>query len=73
MQRHDLDAVSLVSGLLFTSLGLASLLGWVDAGRVDAWWLLPIGGIGAGVVWVVWLLRGQARSGLRSRDTEFMQ
>jgi hypothetical protein len=73
MQRHDLDAVSLVSGVVFTLVGVAFLIGRVDAARIDPSWFWPIAAILAGLVLVVRLLRAQASSGSRSSDTEFMQ
>jgi fatty acid desaturase len=46
--RHDLDALSLVAGVLFAGVGLASLL--ADGVGLAARWTLPVLLILAGVV-----------------------
>lgn len=64
MKRHDLDAVSLVSGLLFAFVGVAFLLGRVDAARIDPSWFWPVAATVAGLVLVVRLLRAAGRQRL---------
>ena len=49
MQRHELDPLSLVGGLLFAALGVLFLLDAADALTVQARWVWPILLIGLGV------------------------
>jgi hypothetical protein len=47
MERHDLDPISLVFGLAFTTLGLLFLAGPVSLGTWH--WALPLLAIGLGL------------------------
>jgi hypothetical protein len=42
MTRHDFDPLSLVAGVLFAGLGIASLAGSVDYLDVDLSWVWPL-------------------------------
>jgi hypothetical protein len=56
MQRHDLDLISLVPGVLFTLIGLA-LLNGVDLLQVDLRWTVPALAVAAGVLILVQVVR----------------
>jgi hypothetical protein len=71
MRRHGWDLVSLVPGLVFLAVGLASLAGWLDVTQIDYGWLWPIVAMVLGIVLLA-SLRGQS-SGSKSSDSEFMQ
>ncbi|TML58746.1 MAG: hypothetical protein E6G17_12070 [Actinobacteria bacterium] len=61
VRRHDLDAPSLISGLLFLLLGLAFLAkqtGWVD---VEAAWVWPALLVGLGLAGLAGAGRGEER------------
>ena len=49
MNRHPLDAVSLVFGLIFVSLAVAALFDAIDFGLFDVDWLWPAVLIGSGI------------------------
>jgi hypothetical protein len=49
VQRHDLDALALVAGLLFAGLGVLFALDAGDALDVEARWIWPILLIGLGI------------------------
>jgi len=53
MRHHDLDAVSLVLGLLFTAVGLALLSGDPARGTMSLAWAGPIVAIGVGLLVVL--------------------
>jgi len=53
MRHHDLDAVSLVFGLLFTAAGLALLSGDPARGTMSLAWAGPIVAIGVGLLVVL--------------------
>jgi len=53
VRRHDLDALSLVSGLLFTGLGLLLLSGDPARGSISLAWVGPIVAVGIGVLVVL--------------------
>jgi hypothetical protein len=53
MQRHELDPLSLVGGLLFAALGLLFLFDAVGTLTVQARWVWPILLIGLGVAGLV--------------------
>ncbi len=61
MQRHELDPLSLVGGLLFAGLGVLFLLDVADTLTVQARWVWPILLIGLGVGGLV---SSRPRSGL---------
>ena len=61
MPRHDLDAVSLVAGVLFAGLGLICLL--TQGAGVGARWTWPVLLILAGVVGLAASRRGEGRRG----------
>jgi hypothetical protein len=42
MKRHDFDPISLVAGVLFTGLGIASLTGSVRYADMDLSWVWPL-------------------------------
>ena len=42
MRRHRTDLVSLVAGLLFTTLGVVFLLGELRGLTVEARWVVPV-------------------------------
>ena len=49
MQRHDLDVLALVGGLLFGGLGVLFALDAADSVDVQARWVWPILLIGLGI------------------------
>lgn len=49
MRRHDLDATSLVAGLVFVGLAVAYLIGAFTSTRIDAGWTIPIALVGLGL------------------------
>lgn len=53
MRRHDLDALSLVFGLLFSAVGLALLSGDAARGTISLPWAGPIVAIGVGLLVVL--------------------
>lgn len=65
MQRHELDLVSLVAGLLFVAAGAAFLVGEATDLWVDPAWLLPIVLVGLGVTGLVGASTGWSRQGRR--------
>ncbi|HEX6921465.1 MAG TPA: hypothetical protein VF314_14670 [Actinomycetes bacterium] len=68
MQRHELDLVSLVAGLLFVVAGAAFLVGEATDLRVDPAWVLPVVLVGLGVTGLVGASTGRSRQG-RGGDT----
>jgi hypothetical protein len=42
MKRHDFDPISLVAGVLFMGLGIASLTGSVRYAEMDLSWVWPL-------------------------------
>lgn len=64
MERHPLDALSLVFGLLFTALGAAALADAIVLDLLSVDWLWPAVLIGSGVAVLLTLgsrqLRGDA-------------
>lgn len=64
MQRHDLDPVSLVPGVLFTVVGLAFLIGRIDVTRLDLRWWLPALAIGVGLLILLQVVRGVRNEGM---------
>jgi uncharacterized membrane protein len=64
VNRHRLDPVSLVAGLLFTGLGVAFLAGNVTFSNMDLAWLWPLAVIALGVA----LLAGIRNRPLESPD-----
>jgi cytochrome c-type biogenesis protein CcmH/NrfF len=57
VRRHDLDGLSLLSGLVFLALGSAFLTGRVDVLRLNPLWLWPALAILVGVVLLAGLRR----------------
>ncbi len=53
MERHDLDATSLVAGLVFVVLGLGFLADEVGVADLEARWVWPVLLIGLGVAGLV--------------------
>ena len=53
MRHHDLDAVSLIFGLLFTAVGLALLSGDPARGTMSLSWAGPVVAIGVGLLVVL--------------------
>jgi cytochrome c-type biogenesis protein CcmH/NrfF len=53
MRHHDLDALSLVCGLLFTTVGLALLSGDPARGTMSLAWAGPVVAIGVGILVVL--------------------
>jgi hypothetical protein len=49
MDRHDLDATSLIAGLLFVAIGGLFLLDRVDAIALEVRWIWPLLLIGLGI------------------------
>jgi hypothetical protein len=49
VQRHDLDVLALVGGLLFSGLGVLFALDAADSLDVQARWIWPILLIGLGI------------------------
>ncbi|HUH07628.1 MAG TPA: hypothetical protein VML96_07465 [Egibacteraceae bacterium] len=60
MQRHRLDAVSLIPGLAFATLGLVFLYGNINLLRVDWSWIWPAAAILVGLALLL-SLRPQPR------------
>ena len=53
MRHHNLDAVSLIFGLLFTAVGLALLSGDPARGTMSLSWAGPVVAIGVGLLVVL--------------------
>ena len=53
MRHHDLDALSLVCGLLFTAVGRALLSGDPARGTMSLAWAGPVVAIGVGILVVL--------------------
>ena len=53
MKRHSFDPISLVSGAVFTGLGVAWLAGMVSFGRHDPPWLWAAGLVALGLAVIV--------------------
>ncbi len=49
MDRHDLDATSLIAGMLFIAIGALFLLDRIDALALDVRWIWPLLLIGLGI------------------------
>ena len=62
MRRHELDLVSLVTGLVFVAIAAAYLVAEYAGRDISAGWVLPLGLIGLGLAG----LTGSVRRGLRS-------
>lgn len=58
MRRHELDLLSLIAGLLFLVVGIASLAG-ADVLNVDLRWLWPSLAIFVGLIVLVTLRAGR--------------
>lgn len=63
MRRHDLDLLSLITGVVFLLVATSHLLGAVAGTDLDLAWLAPVVLVGLGVAG----LAGALRAG-RSRD-----
>jgi hypothetical protein len=62
MRRHELDLISLVTGLVFVAIAATYLVGQYTDVDVSAGWVLPLGLIGLGLAG----LTGSLRRGLRA-------
>ncbi len=49
MQRHELDLMSLVAGLVLLGVAAAYLIGYLTDVRIDASWVAPLALIGLGL------------------------
>lgn len=65
MQRHRLDLASLVTGVLFGVIGIASFIGNVGYTHTDMAWIWPLAAVALGVA----LLLG-SRSTATSRSVD---
>lgn len=61
MRRHRTDLVSLVAGLVFTTLGVVFLLGELRGLTVEAGWVLPVVLVGLGLCGLAATLRSRGR------------
>ena len=61
MRRHELDLVSLVTGLVFVAIAASYLVAEYAGRDISAGWVLPLGLIGLGLAG----LTGSVRRGLR--------
>ena len=61
MRRHEIDPISLVTGLVFVAIAVAYLVGQYTHTDISAGWVLPLGLIGLGLAG----LTGSVRRGLR--------
>jgi hypothetical protein len=64
VRRHDLDLVSLITGVVFALVAVAHLVGAATGDALDPLWLAPVLLIGLGVAG----LAGALRSGGRTDD-----
>jgi hypothetical protein len=64
VRRHDLDLVSLITGVVFALVAIAHLVGAATGDSLDPLWLAPALLIGLGVAG----LAGALRSGSRTDD-----
>ena len=62
MRRHELDLLSLVTGLVFVAIAVAYLVAEYAGRDVSAGWVLPLALIGLGLAG----LTGSLRRGLRA-------
>ena len=58
MRRHDMDLVSLISGVVFALVAVAYLLSAAADEGVDLAWLAPLALVGLGVAGLAGALRG---------------
>jgi hypothetical protein len=65
VKRHELDAVSLVAGLLFLTLGVASLLDLGGAIELRDWWIGPAVLVALGVSGILSVILHARRSSRR--------
>ena len=71
MKRHEMDPLSLVSGLMFTAIGAVFLFGRVDVARAGAQWAWPALLVAAGGLLMVLTARPvRAREGQPEADDE---
>jgi hypothetical protein len=57
MRRHEMDPLSLVSGLMFTAIGAVFLFGRVDVASAGAQWVWPALLVTAGALLMVLTVR----------------
>ena len=57
MRRHDLDVVSLITGLVFALIAVSQLVGAVSGDPLDPLWLAPVLLIGLGAAGLAGALR----------------
>jgi hypothetical protein len=62
VRRHSLDLVSLLSGLLFTGLAVAYIIGAYADVRLDPRYVLPLVLVGLGVAGLAGSVLAQRRS-----------
>lgn len=62
MRRHDLDLVSLITGVVFALVAAAHLVGAATGDSLDPLWLAPVLLIGLGVAGLAGALRGAGSS-----------
>lgn len=71
MESHDFDPISLVAGVLFTGLGIASLTGSVRYEDMDLSWVWPLTIAALGLALLVGAVnRGQSGSPDAEAPTE---
>ena len=58
MRRHDLDLVSLITGVVFALVAVTHLVGAATGDALDPLWLAPVLLIGLGVAGLAGSLRG---------------
>jgi hypothetical protein len=62
VRRHDLDLVSLITGVVFVLVAVAHLVGAATGDALDPLWLAPVLLIGLGVAGLAGALRGVGSS-----------
>ena len=62
MRRHDLDLVSLITGVVFALVAVAHLVGAATGDSLDPLWLAPALLIGLGVAGLAGALRSGGRT-----------
>jgi hypothetical protein len=68
VRKHSLDLFSLISGLLFTGLALAYIIGAYTDVRLDARLALPLALVGLGLAGLAGAMVAQRRSDRRLDD-----
>ena len=70
MNRHTLDPVSLVAGLVFAAVAVVYLVQAHSSVDIDGRWVLPLALIGLGVAGVLGALNSAARQSRESHSDD---